>query len=126
MVSFPGGSDVETSRVPLKLHHTFSLPAQIAQHLGEQVLKVAIVDGTGGIKAIEARIGEIEGGAELMGGRVGGVTVHSTEALHRRRGTEQGCDSDTIAVASTPPERIDEILSYPCKKSFGLRHKKGQ
>ena len=70
------GGDVEAAGLALEFHETAAARAEVEKHFGEQILQVAVMDCACGIQAMEARIREIEGRAELMCRRVGGVHVH--------------------------------------------------
>lgn len=117
---------METCRLSLEHHHALPLAAQIVEHLGEHVLKIALMNRARGVGADEIAPAEVESRAELMGGTVGGIDVTPAQRLHGGGGAQQARHFYLIAVHSALRERVDEVVAHLREQVGGLRHEKGE
>ena len=92
---------MKTSGLTFIFHITSSLLPHVLKHLGKQVLQVSLMNKTIGVCTPEIVVGDIKGSGILMGRRVGGIDIDSSQSAYRLRSAEKACHFYYMAVSTT-------------------------
>lgn len=122
--SSAGGRDVKAGGLAFEFHHTLVLHTEVSEDFCENILQLFIGEGNRRYAGfVETGVGYVECGSELVGRRVGCVSVDPTEFLDGMGGTEHGGYSDLISGGIPFFERVGEISADSLDQSCRLGHK---
>lgn len=115
---------MEAAGVAFEFHQASALGAEVEQHFGKQVLQVSVVKFGGVSDGMELGVGDVEGGAELMGGFLRGVDVDAPQFLYGLGCAQKACHLYTVTRTAARFKGVDKVAAYVAEELFCLRDKK--
>lgn len=110
-----------------KLDKATTLVSEIVENLGEEIFQILEgAMGSGSVVADEFGVADVEGGAEAVGGFLGGVAVDAPEAADGGGSAEHAGDFHTVGTATARLQRIVECLPYLLEQRGCFRDKVGK
>lgn len=116
---------MEAGAFAFEFDHASFFVAEVEEDFGEEVLEVFLGDDACGVEAVEPGVGDVEGGSELVGRRVGGVAVDPAEAFDGVWGAKQAGDAYAVAFGSSGFEGVPEPAADVGEESGGFRDEEG-
>lgn len=117
---------MEAAGVAFELHKAATAVAKVEQHFGKQVLQVSVVKLGGVSDGMELGVGDVEGGAELMGGFLRGVDVYAPQSLNGLGCAQKTCHLYAVTRTAARFKGVDKVAAYVAEEPFGFGHEEGE
>lgn len=117
---------MKAAGVAFELHKAATAVAEVEQHFGKQVLQVAVVKLGGVSDGMELGVGDVEGGAELMGGFLRGVDVYAPQFLYGLGCAQKTCHLYAVTRTAARFKGVDKVAAYVAEEPFGFGHEEGE